>query len=469
MALLLSLYGCTTGDNEKKITSDNSLKEEIENKEDNSNDSIDDKKGVKEDEVTIAIWDPYYWELQIKFPMLRGELAKIKEKTGINIRYDVIEAENQQEFIKKLNTKLYLDKGPTLIYFYNMPTKIYTESGVALKLKGKVENLENVYDSIRDKNDYFIPIGMETYFIEMNGYESSELEIEEPDFNWNWDDYRTIRDKWLEENGRVLKSYLMRQIYYHKIDQLNVIDIKEKEAKINTEEVKTALKDLRNEFLSGKYELPSNFEQEYYYKACFDINNLSDEERYGKYSRFISLPANDIFECTGENGLYTSTLHKKIRKNKIVLPYVPDRDKSLHLTGFLINRNGKNIDNAIEFLNYILSDKAQMELYSTFKKLEMRFYPVNKNIEDKIKEIEKNGDLDKKVLKLKEYELERIKNGENKPNRVYKEENIKIFTLKDKLYKDIFKLIFSDEEYSDSKLERKLQELENQYNIYLNE
>ena len=250
---------------------------------------------------------------------------------------------------------------------------------------------------------------------------------------------------------------------------MNIIDIEDKKVNINTRSVKNIIKDLRKEFLGGKYKLPDNFKEENYYKACFEFNSLTQEEKLGKYNNFLTIPSDYIYPYSGYNGLYTSTLDYEIEKNKIVLPNIKDKGENLYLSGFLVNRNGKNIDKGIKFLNYILSDKTQMKLYKDYKNTITRFYPVNKNIEDKIKTIEKNEELNEKATKLKEYQLQRIKNGENKPNRVYKEENMKIFSLKDNLYKDIFKLIFSDEEYSDSKLEKKLQELENQYNIYLNE
>ncbi|WP_425448469.1 extracellular solute-binding protein [Dethiothermospora halolimnae] len=452
---LFILSGCSNENNDKELISDNKVGEKEISGE------------VNDDEVTIAIWHQDHHILQIQFPMIVYETNKIKKETGVDIKYDIINAKDKQEFFKKLNTKLYLDKGPTLIYFYNTPISIYTESGVALKLEEKIENLDRVYDSIKDKNDYFVPIGMETEFIEINGYGASDLGIEEPDLSWSWKDYINIRDKWIKENKGKLKSYLISETYYHRFNQLDIIDTENKRTNINTEEVKNTIKDLRSEFLEGKYNISNDLKQEDYYKVCF--GNTTKEERSGKYFSFVNRPQEYIYPYPWGNGLYVSVLNDLVRKNKIVMPNIKDKDENLKLAGFLINKNGKNIDKAIKFINYILSDEIQKYLYDTHKKVEARFYPVNKELENKITKFEKSQELSEKVLQLKEYQLERIKTGKNKPNRVYKNENMSIFTLKNKLYKDIFKLIFADEEYSDSKLEGKLQELENQYNIYLNE
>ncbi|WP_425449881.1 hypothetical protein, partial [Dethiothermospora halolimnae] len=134
------------------------------------------------------------------------------------------------------------------------------------------------------------------------------------------------------------------------------------------------------------------------------------------------------------------------------------------------NKNGRNVNEGIKLIDYLLSDEVQMRLYNSEREpYVLFFYPVNEDIEGEIKELEKNKDLSDKALRIKAEELEKIKSGENKPKLTYEDQNMSIYILKDKLYKDIFKLVFADEEYSDSKLERKLQELENQYNIYLNE
>ncbi|WP_425449798.1 extracellular solute-binding protein [Dethiothermospora halolimnae] len=451
--LVMLLSGCFQGDTDKKLT---------------SNDLIEKK--TNKDEVTIAIWEDNYHYYQVNLEMLVYSLDEIEKETGLKIKYDIIKGETQEEFFKKLNTKLYLDKGPTLIYLCETPIKIYTDSGVALNLDGKLKNLNKIYDSIKDKNNYFVPIGMKTGIFLIDRDELNYLGIKEPEYDWSWDDYISIKNKWLGKNKVKLRRYIIRDLYDYNINQLDIIDTKNKEANINTEEMKKCIKGLREEFFGGKYILPKDFKEGDYYNAYFTTKNISEQGKE-EYKRFIRYYNQDyILIYTGEHALYPYVTNKRNKENKIIVSNIINGDRNLSLGGFLVNKNGENIEEGIKFINYLLSDEVQKKLYNSEREpYVLSFYPVNKDIEDEIKKLEKNRDLSDKALKIKAEELEKIKSGENKPKLTYEDQNMSIYILKDKLYKDIFKLVFADEEYSDSKLERKLQELENQYNIYLNE
>ncbi|WP_425449882.1 hypothetical protein [Dethiothermospora halolimnae] len=449
--LVMILSGCFQGDTDKKSISNNLLEE------------------TNKDEVTIAIWEDDYIYYRVNFLMLIYDLDEIEKETGLKIKYDIIKGETQEEFFKKLNTKLYLDKGPTLIYLCETPIKIYTDSGVALNLDGKLKNLNKIYDAIKDKDNYFIPIGMKIENFLIDKDELDYLGIKELEYNYSWQDYKIIRNKWLQKNEVKLRRHLIRDIYDYNINQLDIIDIKNKEANINTEEMKKCIKGLRKEFFGGKYILPKDFKEEDYYNAYFTTKKISEQGKE-EYKRFIKYHQDYIFRYTGEHGLYSYVTNERNKENKIVVSNIVSRDRNLSLGGFLVNKNGRNVNGGIKLIDYLLSDEVQMRLYNTKSEpYVLLFYPVNKDIEGKIKELEKNRDLSNKALKIKAEELQKIKSGENKPKLTYEDQNMSIYILKDKLYKAIFKLVFADEEYSDSKLERKLQELENQYNIYLNE
>ncbi|WP_425449793.1 hypothetical protein, partial [Dethiothermospora halolimnae] len=273
--LVVILSGCFQGETDKKSNSNNLLEE------------------INKDEVTIAIWEDDYRYFGNRLVMLIYGLDKIEKETGLKIKYDIIKGETQEEFFKKLNTKLYLDKGPTLIYLCETPIKIYTDSGVALNLDGKLKNSNKIYDSIKDKNNYFVPIGMKTEIFLIDKDELDYLDIKEPEYDWSWEDYRSIRDKWLEKNEVKLRRQFIRDIYDYNIHQLDVIDIKNKEANINTEEMKKCIKGLRKEFLGGKYILPKDFKEGDYYNAYFTTKKILEQEKE-QYKNFIRYHQNYI-------------------------------------------------------------------------------------------------------------------------------------------------------------------------------
>lgn len=463
MVLLVFLSGCATDSNEKKTTSDDTLRKEIKVENNDLKDTADNKKDIKEGEVTIAIWERDYYNLEVNFPLFIYDSEIIKKEVGVDIKFDIINANTEEEFIKKLNTKLYLDKGPTLIYIQDRPVNIYVDSGIALKLEDKVENLHTVYDSINDKNGYFAPIGMMQDFTTIDKEKLKSLNIKEPNYNWDFNDYMEIRDKWIKDNNPNLTVDLINGIYEPVMNKINFFDEKNKKAKINTDEVKETIKYLRDEFFGGKYKVLKGFNGEDYYNVCFTKESLDP-----KYFKLTNPTPNYIFTGEVENLLNPINVHNKIIKNKIVLTDINSKGKDLSIGGFLVNKNGQNKEKGIKLIDYILSNKVQMRLYN-YEYKQVCFYPVNKDIEEEIKSIEDSKNLGKRALELKRYVLTNIKEGKNKAKRIYEKEDMSKFILNNKLHEDIFRIVFWDEEYGDKKLERKLQELENQYTIWMNE
>lgn len=456
--LIFLLVGCSMEDVGSKTEFDSKNKDGSNNTNIEVNNS-NDKNLNDEKEITIAIWSPHRTWLEINFPIMKYN-EEFEKETDIKVKFDLIEGKSYEEFIKKLNTKLYLNKGPTLIYLEEMPYKIYKDSGVALNLKGKVTNLDNIYDAVKDKDGYFVPIGMTVDSININKEEFGYLNLKEPNYTWGWNDYVEIRDKWFEKNNVNLKVPFIKEIYLPVIERLNFFDRKNNEVIVNTDEVTETIKYLRNEFFGGKYNLLNQFKGEDYYKAIFTTEQMNPEY----YKITGGTPMNYIFK--GRNNiLYPSQTHKEVRANRMVLPNVKYKNRSIFIGGFLVNRNGANIEKGVKYLNKIISEKAQMKLYKSGRK----FYPVNKNIEDEIMAMEKKEDLYKETLELKQYGLKRIKEGKNKPNILYRDQDMSMFILNGKLYEDIFKIVFADKEYSDEKLKRELQQLENKYTIWMNE
>ena len=147
----------------------------------------------------------------------------------------------------------------------------------------------------------------------------------------------------------------------------------------------------------------------------------------------------------------------------VTMPEFSNKEILLEACGFVVNKNARNPELAFEFLNGLLSNDFQMDIYNDSKN---GYYPVNKDIEKNIKAIEADEVKDEKVLKAKEYVLNQIKNGQM---MFWNTENLVFLDLKEMIRKDLAKIILADKEYSDVELSATLKELENKYNIYLDE
>lgn len=150
------------------------------------------------------------------------------------------------------------------------------------------------------------------------------------------------------------------------------------------------------------------------------------------------------------------------KENILILPRL-DVYNALITSGFIINRNSKTTELAIDFLNGLLSDEVQL---SMFNSLTYGGYPVNKDIEEKISKIEIDNDVNEDAILLRKYIIEKIETGVLKP---YKQIDSMLFDFRLMLHKDLMKLIFSEETYTDEELTTELQKLEDKYNMWLNE
>ncbi|WP_069649312.1 ABC transporter substrate-binding protein [Caloranaerobacter ferrireducens] len=407
-------------------------------------------------EITILIQEPIN-------PIIESYKFKFEKSKGVKVKFDIIDANTLVDYIKKLNIKLYLKNGPTLIYlpqliFYHN----YIESGAALEVTDKITNLEKIYDSLKEEKVYYVPIGMCYVAKILNKSILDEINVKEPNLDWTKDDYLKIKEKWLSKKPRYFTFVDYNEIVKGPLYNLKIID-KDNKININNSKIKEFIKNTREKIFSGKYIL-KDYSYENYYKIFIEgINTIE----YQRALRFFKLVDKEILvQILRINALETKRVSEMIDKDDVViLPEVINEKNNFFTWGFIVNKNGKNTDLGIEFINGLLSDEVQLSMYSNGK-LFGGFYPVNKNIETEIDKIDANYNYNKKAVELKKFILEKIKKGEIKPrnckNRIHQE-------LYDMLHRDLFEFIFADNPYTDEELSRELQKLEDKYNMWLNE
>ncbi|KPU27937.1 hypothetical protein TR13x_00875 [Caloranaerobacter sp. TR13] len=441
LILLLSVNGCTTVKDSTNV----------------------DNQGNKGKEITILIDNYFYSKIKFAFNTLDLYKRKFEREKGVKVNFDVIDISDYEKYQKKLNSKLYLKDGPTLIYvsiwdFY----KPLTEKGIALKVKDKLKNYEKIYDSVKDEGGFFVPIGMYHYPITLNRKVFEQLGIEEPGLDWTREDYFNIREKWLTQEPRNFTLILYKELVANIMEELDIYDIKNNKVNINNSRVIEYTKNLRDEIHSGKYILKNNYTFENYYKMLF----VKESEEYKE--------ANESYWYNDTDNLrrrfYDKNALKSLRigvdmdiDDYIILPQVIYELEKLRVWGFIVNKNGKNVDLGLEFIDGLLSDEVQLEM---FREKYDYSYPVNKDIEEEIEEIEKANYVNERAVALRKYILTRIKNGAYKSSNEYG----KMYKIiKEELIKEMTKFVFADEPYSDEKLSRELQKLEDKLNMWLNE
>jgi ABC-type glycerol-3-phosphate transport system substrate-binding protein len=400
----------------------------------------------------------------------RDYVDKFQKDFGVEVRYEklgsnpgrLVELEDRDAYIKELSMKLYVKDGPELIFSQFMPLEPVIRQGAATKLNGKIPNLDKVYEGLLDDEIYFIPISISYYSKIINLEALKTTGIEEPSLDWTSQDRFAIRTKWLKMNKIYFNAYEWFITIESIVDIDKAYDGDNNRISLNTPKVKKDIGDTRKYILGGNYILNKDYKFENYYKMITEDNSKEFQE-----SMYLMNKNKELGHI--ESGMLENLLRaievegKNYRYGTVLMPEFSDKEAILKASGFTVNKNAKNPELAYEFINGLLSDEIQMKLYNED---ENSYYPVDKDIEDDIKAIEAYKVTDEKVLQTKEYVMNQIKNTHMK---LWNTEDLKLLNLKEMIEEDLVKIILADVEYSDIELSAKLSELENKYNIYLNE
>ena len=439
-----------------------------------TNESNVDSISNEDKEIAIAIWEKDYYDGHIDDMPYFHDVCKYDDIKDIKVKFDIIKGDTYEEFLDNINVKLYLDKGPTLIYISYKPYyyQMFKEKGIAKKVDhNMIPNINNIYDFYLEEEIYFVPIGAYYICTSFNKAQIEKLDIEIPGFNLTINEYYDIREKWVKATAPIeLSSKDVDDIVTYKLDNINIFTEDNKSIKLDTREMKENIRDMRKEIYSGKYILPDGFTDEDYYNACIDYKG---QYRW-KYEDFWFKSATIYYlYFNAYDGLKTASMKSGMIDNRIHFPNVKKPKYNVRLGGFIVNSNGKNKELGYKFLNSLLREEFQMQMYrgdnGDYVVPSNMYTPVIKTVEDDIEKVESKQDLEPEIIELKNYIYDKMEKGEIRPEIYKKDKTLKTVTLRKRLYKNLFKFIFTEEEYGDEELSRELQKLEDRYNLYLNE
>ncbi|WP_066499132.1 extracellular solute-binding protein [Abyssisolibacter fermentans] len=443
-----------------------------------SNNSKDIKTNADDNEITILIKDNDLSKMEMEYRKIYGYTDRFELETGVKVKFDIISGCNEEDYENKINTKLYLNEGPTLIFVSDdSEYQKYIERGIALDTQGKIPNISKIYDSLLTDGHYFIPVSMIHYPVVLNRRVIDKLKIDEPKINWTRKDYLRIRDKWLNLEPEYFCEYDYNELIISMINDLDILDESNKKVDLNNSKVINYINNRRDEIFSGKYIINKYYTYNDFYNMIFEHESLQYKDAIGLKLKNADKSIKKLWVFT--NGLSSLLVSKEIITGDVFLPnIIRGDDNLLKICGFIVNRNGKNVELGMEFINGLLSDKIQLEMFKS-----NRSYPVNKDIEEEIDKIEKEinekaakekkegikhyvrKDVNEKAIALRKYIISQVKSGNYKRCN----NNKTAIKIKNMIYKDFAKFIFADEAYTDDELSRELQKLENEYNMWLNE
>lgn len=413
------------------------------------------------DEITMVITDYGYKKTDYYNGILKEYIHDFAKQNGVEVRFYIINAADSYSYEKKLSSILHNKDGPTLLLVpLGSEYKKFIDRGIALSVKDKIPNINKIYEGLSVEPDYFVPFGMSYLPMALNKEVFEELGIKEPIFdNWKKEDYLKIRKMWLEKNPEIYTFQFFSLLDY-KLYDLDILDISNKVIKLNDEKVKECLKDIRVEIFSGKYILDKDYTYENFYKMHFEKDSK-------EYKKAIQEMMNNTEKRLWGSYIWYNPLKTFYRDdeidvhNKIILPNVVNSNP-LKVEGFIVNKNGKNQEMGIRFVNGLLDDEIQFKMYSD----KFSQYPVNKEIERLINELERNNYSNTKLVVIRKHVLKQLKSGKIQSLSDY---DVLYKNIIESLYKDLFKFVFADKPYTDEEMSNELQKLESKYNMWLNE
>lgn len=381
---------------------------------------------------------------------------------------------DMENFQKKINTYLHTKKGPELIMTSNRcknMVETLLQQDVVVNLRGKVANIDKIYEGLLDKEVYYVPIGMDHNNSQFNKIVLEELGITALGSEWTAKDYEQLIEKWRKHSPRYFTSNDFYSISSKYLWKCKLYDEQSKQALLNTPEVKAAIRNIRKEIYEN-YKLDKNYIYENYYKMLFEPTSeeaKKDEELLNS-REYREQGLNVHGYGPIQSRLFARQIQEALDLGLILKPEYKDSRISLDSFGFLVNKNGANVEIAYEFINGLLSDEKQLGMWEPINVYQ--YYPVNKDIEEEIKKAELQEGASARAMEAKEVALNYIKqsradlyvlmNIDNNASQIRAK-------LYDRLQKELVKFIFADVPYSDEKLTAELKRMEAEYNVWLNE
>ncbi|MTI65802.1 MAG: extracellular solute-binding protein [Firmicutes bacterium] len=384
-----------------------------------------------------------------------------EQEYDVKVKLESVEVKNAEEYNEALTLMMNKTEGPTLIFIrLGRNYTRFLDAGIAVNLSGKIPNRKNVFKEIIT-DEYFLPLGVyyPTVSIDREVYKELDLEVDIPDLDWTMEDYRELKKASLDKEPRQLNIWSYEEIFDMFFKGIDLIDEEKNKAKINTKEVKESLKEIKQEVYSGRYILPPNYNYENYKNMLLDYNS----EEY-KLSR--SLYREELEEKL-INPMFINALKPKsnnsasLAKKRVVLPDIASDNGKLMVSGFILNRNGKNKELGLELLNYLLSKESQETvLRSAF------LYPSIRGFESKMELIERGNFTHQDFIDLRKYTFKNFKKGKYKVGNNISEQQTSILVDLKKISIDY---VFRDKPFTEEELNHILIRKEDKYSIWLNE
>ncbi len=416
---------------------------------------------------SITILLPQHTLPRESYAFLDRHRLQYEKETGIQVNLERIMAANRERYLLRRNTRLYMRDGPALVMFGpGEYARELVEAGVALPVGNRLPNQANLYAGLQD--DHYVPVKMHGKTVSLNRRFLETHGLPEPGLNWTLQDHDDLWDLWAEKEEVLFNRNLFHAIVNRHLRDLDFIHEDGQKVELNTERVRQLIRRIQEEVFSGKYILEPDYAFENYYNMFHVMNSRESQDSWEKFIR--NSRNNFIMNTVGHhyNGLHSQRSNQVVKyiPTSLLLPDV--RNEPFHFIGFLLNRNGYNTEAAFDFLNYLLSDPVQMDIFEQEAEMEdSTNAPVVSTIEKDIESFEVRRDLSSEAVALRITMTQWL---ETRPwQHILYGPELKELTVQRRLVTELITIVFADEPFSEEELDHTLRKMEDELTLYLNE
>lgn len=369
------------------------------------------------------------------------------QATGLTVEVIGVDGLSVGEYNTKLNSKLLLEDGPTILY-ENRYNYSYWKDKPFINPQDKIENYKNIYEPLQSNK--YIPITASIPTTTLNIKKFKELGV---DYNkLDAKSYYETKKEFLKGKKRDMDYIEFEELYSVLIDDVKFVD-EDGFLSLTNDSVLNFIEAMKNEMISNTYDMPVflNFEEiEQYFIYPDKEQRTEAQKRRTKRDNYL-LPT-----VTTYNALDVRRLcdYNKEPLTTFAPPFLKRCDAWYH--GFLINPNGKNIDEAAKFLNGLLSKESQTQIMYTYKG---GYGTVIKGMEDIKKTYYEKTSIVKESTDVMDATYDKLLNG-------YYEIFYHELVIDVDFKRAILKYVLTDEYKSIDEIKDKLKMLEDKLNFY---
>lgn len=366
------------------------------------------------------------------------------QKTGLTVELIGVKGMGLYEYNTKLNSKLILEDGPTILLENEYNYGYWVDKPFVNP--NRIENYNNLYDCL--KSDKFIPLQAYIPTMTMNKALLEEMGVDYQTLNAK--SFMEVRREFLKGKKRDMDHMEFRELFNIMIDDVQFVD-EDGFLSLTNDSVIGFIEDMKKELLAEHYNTPNFLDYEDVKKFFFYVDKdaeVAAVKRRTDKTKYL-MP-----EVTSMNQLDLRRVCEYNKNPKVVYSANFLKRCPAYFAGMLINPNGRNKENAIDFINDLLSPETQMELLST-----RGYAPVIKGLDEEKKVFYERQSIVKESTDVIDKSYELLDQG-------YYEIYYNNVTI-DMSFKDmILKYTYSDHYESIEDIKKELKRVEDKYNFY---